>query len=104
MVRDPDRPGKFRLRNTQRLEKLLDEHLTRGCRWTIFRNQQCAHFSSPFSVVVDNFNLGRALFRPNEANPELIVEPDGELALAVAMQGFEAISRRHSEILKVFGG
>jgi len=55
-------------------------------------------------MIVDNFNFGRALFRPNEANPELIVEPDGKLALAVAMRGFEAISRRRSEILKVFGG
>jgi hypothetical protein len=85
MVRDPDRPGKFRLGNTQRLEKLLDEHLTRPCRRTIFRNQQCAHFCGPFLVIIDNFNLGRALFRPDEADPELIVETDGILALAVAM-------------------
>jgi hypothetical protein len=36
-------------------------------------------------VIIDNFNLGRALFRPDEADPELIVETDGILALAVAM-------------------
>ena len=52
-------------------------------------------------MIVDNFNVGHALFGPNEANPELIVEADGVLALAVAAQGFEAISRRHPEILKL---
>jgi hypothetical protein len=44
-------------------------------------------------VVIHNFNLMRAVFTPNKAQPPLVVDADAVLTLAVILQGFELVAR-----------
>jgi hypothetical protein len=44
--------------------------------------------------MVGNLNVRRTCIGPNEANPELIVNPDAVLSRSITYQRFEAIARR----------
>jgi hypothetical protein len=55
-------------------------------------------------VVIGDFNLKCVAVPPNEAYPELIVDPDTMLSFAVALQCFQAISREKSQIRELLGG
>lgn len=55
-------------------------------------------------MIVGHFDIGRALRRPPEANPELVVDPDRMLALTVALERFETITWRLPQIVDVDGG
>jgi hypothetical protein len=55
-------------------------------------------------VVIGDFNLKCVAVTPNEADPELIVDPDTMLSFAVALQCFQAISREKSQIRELPGG
>src|SRR5208282_4390076 len=46
------------------------------------------------SVVVRDLDRRRSFFRPDEANPELVVDPDAVLALAVSFKRFEPVAGR----------
>jgi hypothetical protein len=51
-------------------------------------------------MIVDNFNVQRTrrTFGPPETNPPLIVDPNGELASAVALERFQPVPRQCREI------
>jgi hypothetical protein len=44
-------------------------------------------------VVIHNFNLMRAVFTPNKAQPPLVVDADAVLTLTAILQGFELVAR-----------
>jgi hypothetical protein len=43
-------------------------------------------------MIVDEFDVVRAGIGPLEADPELVVDPDGMLSLAVSCEGFQHVS------------
>ncbi len=49
-------------------------------------------------MIVDNLDVIRTPTRPNEADTPLIVDPDAELAGAVATQRLETVSGRYPEV------
>ena len=51
-------------------------------------------------MIVDNLDRECAVHVPNETHPELIVNPDRMLTLAVAGERLKAISRWRSQIAK----
>src|SRR5690606_40595033 len=55
------------------------------------------------SVVVHDFYVFGVRAIPAKADAELIVDPDAVLALAIALQGFQPISRRHSQVFQAPG-
>lgn len=50
--------------------------------------------------MVGNLNVRRPRIRPNEADPELIVNANTVLSCSINYQGFESITWRRFEILK----
>lgn len=44
-------------------------------------------------MVIDNFDVHRALRRPDKANSKLIVDANAVLALTIARQRFQSIAR-----------
>jgi hypothetical protein len=52
-------------------------------------------------VVVDDFDLLGTFLGPDEANPELIVDPDRVLTLAVARELFQAIAGRRAQVVQI---
>jgi len=55
------------------------------------------------SVIINNFDVAWSIRCPLEADPELVVDPDAELACAVASEGFKAIAGWNPQVSK-FGG
>lgn len=51
-------------------------------------------------MVVDDLDVLRARARPAEAQPKLIVYPHAVLSGPVALERFEAIARRDTEVFK----
>ena len=51
-------------------------------------------------VIVDNFNARWALRGPEKANSVLVVDSNTELALPIALQGFEAVGWRSLEVFE----
>jgi hypothetical protein len=49
------------------------------------------------SVVVRYFHVSRTIASPTETDPELVVDSDAVLTLAVAPQQFQPISRRRAQ-------
>ncbi len=55
--------------------------------------------SLPSLVVIHNFNFVDTIAFPPEANSPLIVDPNTMLALAVALQCLQVVSRRRIQFL-----
>src|SRR5882757_1282333 len=55
------------------------------------------------SVIVHDLRIPRRSLAPFKAYPPLIVDADAVLSTPVAMQGFEPITRRHPQIVELFG-
>jgi hypothetical protein len=51
-------------------------------------------------VIVDNFDVFRTCVSPPKADTPLIVDPNAELACALALQGFQTIPRWYSKIIQ----
>ena len=51
-------------------------------------------------MIINNFDFGRPPVRPTEANPELIVDADTPLALAIATQRLQPVARRGLQVSK----
>ena len=51
-----------------------------------------------FSVVIDDFDIGRAALRPAKANTPFFVDSDTPLALPVAFQSFQMVAGRGSQV------
>ena len=49
-------------------------------------------------MVVDDFDMRRSSFIPDETYPPLIVDPDRVLSLPVRLQAFQPIAGRNPEI------
>ena len=49
-------------------------------------------------MIVGDLDLESIALPPNEANPPLVVDPNAVLALAVAQELFEVVSRRNIQI------
>lgn len=52
-------------------------------------------------MVINNFHIFRASLGPTEANPELLVNSNAVLTLAVTMQRFQHIPGRHFKIIQL---
>jgi len=52
-------------------------------------------------MVIDNFDIFRAGLRPAEANPELLVDSNAVLTLAVTVQRLQHIAGRHFKIIQL---
>jgi hypothetical protein len=48
-------------------------------------------------MVVDDLDIAHVAVTPAKANPELVVDPDAELPVTVASQGFQTIPRGRSQ-------
>jgi hypothetical protein len=55
-------------------------------------------------MVINNFDILRASPGPAEANPELLVDSNTVLTLAVTIQRFQHVSGRHFEIIQLACG
>src|SRR5689334_24036761 len=49
-------------------------------------------------MVVDDFDMRRSSFIPNETDTPLIIDPDRMLSLPVCLQRFEAVARWNTQI------
>src|SRR5215471_15388193 len=54
-------------------------------------------------MVIGDFHVVRVAVLPDEANAELIVNPNAVLALTVALQRFQPVARRRLEIVECVG-
>jgi hypothetical protein len=54
-------------------------------------------------MIIDNFYVVGVPFAPDEAEPPLLIDPDAVLSLSVAMQKFQAISRRRGQVSQLRG-
>src|ERR1700730_13986271 len=60
--------------------------------------------ASSLLVVVHNLDLGRAFRRPNKAHPELVVDPDRVLSLAIAHQRLKTVAWRRPQVAAIARG
>jgi hypothetical protein len=51
-------------------------------------------------MIVDDFDLFSAAIAPYEANPPLIVDSDRVLPLSIALERFEPVARRLTQIVQ----
>ena len=54
-------------------------------------------------MIIDDFDIYHTGLRPAEADPPLVVYPDGVLPLPIALQGFQPVARRRPQILQIGG-
>ena len=55
-------------------------------------------------MVVYDFDFRRAFRRPNKAHPELVVDPDRMLPLAIARQRLKTVARRRPQVAEIVRG
>jgi hypothetical protein len=55
-------------------------------------------------VIIDDLNIVRIAFSPNETETPLVIDPNAILARSVAMQRFQAISWWRPQISQFSGG
>src|SRR5437868_7394730 len=64
----------------------------------------CGLRSSPLlDVVVDDFDMCRSSFIPDEAYPPLVIDADRMLSLPIRSQRFQTITRWHTQIAEYAG-
>ena len=51
-------------------------------------------------MVVGDFDIKNVSVLPSEANPELIINPDAELAFAICLQSLQAVTGRNSKVIQ----
>jgi hypothetical protein len=51
-------------------------------------------------VVINDFDFVRIVLSPDKANPPLVVESDRVLTAPIALQRFEAVRRRNTQVLE----
>jgi hypothetical protein len=55
-------------------------------------------------VVVYDFDFRRAFRRPNKAHPELVIDPDRVLPLAITRQRFKTVAWRRPQVSEIARG
>lgn len=58
-------------------------------------------FHDKFSVVIDDFNLVRAIVFPAETDAPLVVDSDGVLAFAVSFESLQTVAGRDGEVFEI---
>ena len=53
-------------------------------------------------MVINNLYIFWSVSRPHKAHSELIVSADAVLSGSGLFQGFQAISRRHAQIVQIY--
>jgi len=99
LIGHPDRLCQLSLCKAERLEELLEQHLSWMCRGSVSWNPD--HVFT--SVVVDYLNLDRTRFRPLEADPVLVVDPDAVLPAADSPECLEVVPRWNSHVVQDLG-
>src|SRR5579872_5950537 len=82
------------LADAERTQELFEQYLARMDGW----QSQSRHVDS--SVVVCNFNIASVAVFPVEAESPLIVHANAVLTVAIAAQFFQAIPRRHAQVVE----
>jgi len=59
---------------------------------------------SSFPVVVHDLDAGWAFCSPNKAHPELVVDPDRVLPLAIARQSLKMVAWRCPQVAEIARG
>ena len=54
------------------------------------------------SMIIDNLDIGRtgSASRPFETDAPLHIDPNAELACAIALQGFKTVASKRSQLFK----
>jgi hypothetical protein len=60
--------------------------------------------SRPLLVIVHDLDLSRPFRRPNKAHPELVVDPDRVLPLAIARQRLKTVAWRRPQVAEIARG
>jgi hypothetical protein len=90
--------GKSACRHFERNEKLLPQNLAG------MHGLQLLGHRTVLLVVVHDLDLRRAFRGPNKAYPELIVDADRVLPLAIARERLKAVARRRPQIAEIARG
>jgi hypothetical protein len=53
-------------------------------------------------MIIDDFDLVRIPFVPDETDAPLVVDADTVLSSPFSLQRFQSVTRRHPQILKAF--
>ena len=83
--------GNAILRQAKRQQKILAKNFAGVDGGVLFHGLD-------FSVVVNNFNIARAVRFPAETDAPLVIDPDGILAFAIAFESFESIAGWYSQL------
>ena len=51
-------------------------------------------------VVIDDLDIGGAIFRPNEAQAPLLIDPDTVLTFSIILQCFQVVARRNLKVIQ----
>jgi hypothetical protein len=55
-------------------------------------------------MVIDDLHPVRAVFRPDQAEAPLVVDPNAMLPLAIALEGLKPVAGRDPQFVEVNGG
>jgi hypothetical protein len=55
-------------------------------------------------VVIGDFDIVRIAIRKDKAHTVLVIDPDTMLTLAVALERFQSVSRRHAQVIEFHSG
>jgi hypothetical protein len=89
--------GKCLLGNVQRLEELLEEHLSGMGRFSI--GGYSYHVALLVSVVVGNDYARRSAVGPSKADPVLFIDPYAVLSSPVPGEFLQPVARRYAKIV-----
>lgn len=56
------------------------------------------------SVAIDDFDLIRPVRLPNKTGAPLVIDADGVLAFATALEGFQSVAGRDGEVVEFSDG
>jgi hypothetical protein len=51
-------------------------------------------------MIIRDLNVKGIAILPREAEPNLVVNPDAELALPTCLQSFQTVARRHPQVVQ----
>jgi len=94
--------GQVFLGHPERPKVFFPEDLARGCWQSFHLNHDVSLFLCSAMVVLDP-HLLRSEPSPNERNSPLIIDSDAMKPCPIALQGFQAVSRRRPQVPQLSG-
>jgi hypothetical protein len=92
--------GEFPEAEPHGFEKFLLKDVSRGVVGRAKRDvKRCFHFL----VVVGDFEIGRAIWRPAKADAPLIIDSDRVLACTIAFEGFQSVAGGEAKVRDIAG-